>query len=100
MHGLQIDITDGYSRLRKGDLLFFGSKENGISHVTHVAIYLGNLEYINSAGRVMINSLDSTQKNYNSDRMNSLLMAKRIIGVGHDSGIVPVNKHPWYQRSK
>lgn len=100
MHGLQIDISDGYSRLRKGDLLFFGSKENGISHVTHVAIYLGNLEYINSAGRVMINSLDPTQMNYNSDRMNSLLMAKRIIGVGHDSGIVPVNKHPWYQRSK
>ncbi len=100
LHGDSVDISDGYTRLRKGDLLFFGSKGNEISHVTHVAIYLGNLEYINSAGRVMINSLDSTKKNYNSDRMNSLLMAKRIIGVEHDSGIVPVNRHPWYQRSK
>lgn len=100
LHGDSVDISDGYTRLRKGDLLFFGSKENGISHVTHVAIYLGNLEYINSAGRVMINSLDSTQKNYNSYRLNSLLTAKRIIGVGSDSGIVLVNNHPWYKRSK
>lgn len=96
LHGLKIDISDGYSRLKKGDLLFFGSKENGMSHVTHVAIYLGKNEYINSSGRVMINSLDSTQVNYSSYRQNSLLTTKRIIGVEGDPGIVPVNKHPWY----
>lgn len=95
LHGLKIDISDGYSRLKKGDLLFFGSKENGMSHVTHVAIYLGKNEYINSSGRVMINSLDS-QVNYSSYRQNSLLTTKRIIGVEGDPGIVPVNKHPWY----
>jgi Cell wall-associated hydrolases (invasion-associated proteins) len=96
LHGNKVDIDDGYGHLRKGDLLFFGSKENGIAHVTHVAIYLGNKEYINSSGRVMVNSLDPAQINYSSHRMNSLLAAKRIIGVENDMGIVPVIKHPWY----
>jgi SH3-like domain-containing protein len=96
LHGSIVDISNGYSRLEKGDLLFFGSKVNGKQHVTHVAIYLGNMEYINSSGRVMINSLDSTQTNYNRIRTNSLLSAKRIIGVENDPGIVPVFKHSWY----
>ncbi len=61
LHGLNVDISDGYDRLKKGDLLFFGSLVNNLPHVTHVAIYLGNKEYINSSGRVMINSLDSTR---------------------------------------
>jgi SH3-like domain-containing protein len=96
LHGTPVDITDGYSRLRKGDLLFFGSKENKTLHVTHVAIYLGNSEYINASGRVMINSLDSTQVSFNRRRTSSLLEAKRISGVVNDMGIVPVIKHPWY----
>ena len=96
LHGLPVDISDGYSRLRKGDLLFFGSKENGISHVTHVALYLGNSEYINASGRVQINSLDSTKADFNGHRLSSLLQAKRVIGVENDQGIEPVNKHPWY----
>ena len=96
LHGLPVDVSDGYGRLKSGDLLFFGSKENSRLHVTHVAIYKGNSEYINSSGRVMINSLDSTRTNYNSYRKNSLLIARRIISAENDSGIVPVNKHSWY----
>jgi len=95
-HGLTVDISDGFRRLRKGDLLFFGSKENGLPHVTHVAMYLGNNEYINSAGRVMINSLDPSKINYNSTRLSTLLEAKRVIGVMNDPGIIPVNKHQLY----
>jgi hypothetical protein len=96
LHGLNVDISDGYNRLKKGDLLFFGSRVNNLPHVTHVAIYLGNKEYINSSGRVMINSLDSTRTNFVSYRLSSLLSAKRIIGVQNDPGIMPVVKHPWY----
>jgi SH3-like domain-containing protein len=96
LHGTPVDVTDGYIKLRKGDLLFFGSKENKTLNVTHVAIYLGNSEYINASGRVMINSLDSTQVSFNRRRTSSLLEAKRISGVVNDMGIVPVIKHPWY----
>jgi len=96
LHGLTIDLNGGFSLLKKGDLLFFGSKKNGTPHVTHVAIYTGGKEYINSSGRVMLNSLDSTQENYSSFKFNSLLLAKRIVGVNGDPGIIPVNIHPWY----
>lgn len=96
LHGLEVDISDGYSKLNIGDLLFFGSGNNSISHVTHVAIYKGNNEYINSSGRVMINSLDSIQINFNSYRKKSLLSVRRIIGAEGDPGIVPVIKHIWY----
>jgi AmmeMemoRadiSam system protein B len=95
-HGMPVDISDGFSRLQRGDLLFFGSKNNGAPHVTHAALYLGDNQYINSSTRVQINSLDSTKANYNSHRMNSLLLAKRILGVNNDPGIEPVNKHKWY----
>ena len=96
LHGSFVDISTGYNNLKSGDLLFFGSKENGKNHVTHVAIYLGHNDYINSSGRVMINSLDSTKGNYVSYRMTSLLSARRIIGTEGEPGIVQVNKHPWY----
>jgi SH3-like domain-containing protein len=96
LHGSFVDISTGYDNLKSGDLLFFGSKENGKNHVTHVAIYMGHNDYINSSGRVMINSLDSTKQNYVNYRMTSLLSAKRIIGTQGDPGIVQVNKHTWY----
>jgi len=96
LYGSTLDISDGYSRLNEGDLLFFGSDNNGNPRITHVAIYLGNKEYINSSGRVLINSLDSTKINYSDYRLNTLLAAKRIIGAKEEMGIVPVNKHQWY----
>jgi hypothetical protein len=96
LHGTSVDISDGYSQLKKGDLLFFGSREKEKVHVTHVAIYIDDSEYINSSGRVMINSLDSTRTNYSYYRKNALLSARRVIGVVNDPGIVPVSEHPWY----
>ena len=96
LHGNPVDVSGGFSNLREGDLLFFGSRENSDLHVTHVAIYMGDSEYINSSGRVMINSLDSTRTNYNSYRKKSLLAARRIIDVDNDPGIVPVMRHSWY----
>jgi len=95
MHGLPVDISSGYSQLRRGDLLFFGSKGNSNLLITHVAIYKGDSEYIQSSGRVMVTSLDS-ESNFNSYGVNYLMSAKRIIGVENDTGIVPIFKHYWY----
>ena len=95
-HGSVIDISKGFDKLKKGDLLFFGWKNDKGPRVTHVAIYLGNSEYIHSSGRVMINSLDSASNIFNSYRKNSLLSARRMFGTENDNGIVPVVKHEWY----
>src|SRR5664280_3620976 len=51
LHGSIVDISNGYSRLEKGNLLFFGSKVNGKQRVTHVAIYLGCLLYTSPSPR-------------------------------------------------
>jgi gamma-D-glutamyl-L-lysine dipeptidyl-peptidase len=96
-HGEIIDISHGFDQIKKGDLLFFGWKDNSEQHhVTHVAIYQGDDEYIHSTGRVMINSLDSAALNFSSYRKSSLLSARRIIGIANDSCIVQVSKHHWY----
>jgi gamma-D-glutamyl-L-lysine dipeptidyl-peptidase len=95
LHGMALDISKGYGEFRPGDLLFFGSKSGSGMRVTHAAIYLGESEYINSSGRVMINSLDPARAGY-SNRESSLLAARRIIGVKDDPGIVQIKLHPWY----
>jgi gamma-D-glutamyl-L-lysine dipeptidyl-peptidase len=96
IHGLKVDIADGWSELQTGDLLFFGTVRNSKPRVTHVAIYKGDSEFIHSAGRVMVNSLDSTRTNFSSYRKNTLLSARRIIGSVGTSGIVAVKDHDWY----
>jgi gamma-D-glutamyl-L-lysine dipeptidyl-peptidase len=96
MYGSDVDISNGFSLLKRGDLLFFGTKDNKNQHVTHVAIFIGNSEYINSSGRVVINSLDSSRTNFVNYRIVSLLKAKRMIGIEDDKGIVPVLRHEWY----
>jgi hypothetical protein len=96
LHGLPVSISEDCANLRNGDLLFFGTDENRKAHVTHVAIYIGNKQYINSSGLVQINSLDSTQPNYRHYRLNQLLSARRIIGASDDAGITAVSRHPWF----
>jgi SH3-like domain-containing protein len=96
LHGKPIDLSDNFNHLEPGDLLFFGPMRNGMPHVTHVAIYKGNMEYIHSSGMVQINSLDSTQANFSGSRLKMMLMAKRITGTVNDEGIVAVKDHSWY----
>jgi gamma-D-glutamyl-L-lysine dipeptidyl-peptidase len=96
LHGISIDISNGCGLLKKGDLLFFGTRKNGKDHVTHVAIYTGDNEYINASSRVIVNSFDSTRSNFSNYKKNALLSARRIIGVENDEGIIPISKHSWY----
>ncbi|MBK9390948.1 MAG: C40 family peptidase [Bacteroidetes bacterium] len=96
LHGQPVDISDGWNNLNTGDLMFFGSIRNSKPRVTHVAIYKGDSEFIHSAGRVMVNSLDSTRSNYSSYRRNSFLSARRISGSVSIPGIVAVRDHELY----
>jgi len=88
--GDPIDISNGFDKLMPGDLLFFGSKATDTTkeRVTHVAIYIGNYDFIHSSGRVRINSLDKSKDNFSEYRFNSLLKAKRILGAKNTEGIL------------
>jgi hypothetical protein len=79
--GTEIELDPEFSSLKKGDLLFFGWGRgyDGPEWVTHVAIYLGNKSFIQSAERVKISSLDPKAPNYDEHHARSLLHARRIL---------------------
>ncbi len=76
--GKEIPITNDFSTLKTGDLLFFGRQKNGKEKITHVAIHLGNGKIIHATGEVKIESLNKKDADYNPDRRNTLLQARRI----------------------
>jgi len=80
--GTDVPLDANYSKLKKGDLLFFGWARNsdGPEWITHVAIYLGNKSFVQSAERVKISSLDPAAPNYDAYHARSLLYARRILG--------------------
>jgi hypothetical protein len=79
--GTEVPLDPNFSKLKKGDLLFFGWARNSDSPewITHVAIYLGNKSFIQSAEMVKISSLDPAAPNYDSYHARSLLYARRIL---------------------
>lgn len=87
--------------LEPGDLLFFGRKasEGKEERVTHVAMYIGDGEYIHSAGyreRVGINSMVSTTDNFIESYPDIFVRAVRIIGEEYD-GFRPISENAFYK---
>ncbi|HEY4754983.1 MAG TPA: C40 family peptidase [Ignavibacteriaceae bacterium] len=80
--GELVDTKNGFDNLMPGDLLFFGSIDHitGKEKISHVAIYLGNLEFIHASGRVRINSFDNTKSNFAEGRLKTFIKAKRVLG--------------------
>ena len=81
--GTEIPLGDSFSKLRKGDLLFFGwaGRRGRPEWVTHVGIYLGDQQFIQSAQRVKISSLDPASPIYDAGHARGLIAARRILPV-------------------
>ncbi len=99
--GKKITSEYDYHDLVTGDLLFFGQKATGSrpEKITHVAIYLGDGEFIHSAGyhdRVSINSMDSTRENYIQEYPEIFIRATRIIGQTDDD-FQPIRENRFYK---
>lgn len=77
--GEKIDDTKNFENLLPGDLLFFGvpATETSPERVVHVGMWIGNNEFIHSAGRVKINSVDKDAPNYDAYNVNRYLRTKR-----------------------
>lgn len=89
-YGEPIDFSN-MDNLQPGDLIFFGSSAQKISHV---GIYLGKGDFIHSSGMVHINSIDPRDPKYSINRNN--VAARRILNSLNSEGIVRVKDHPWY----
>jgi len=97
--GIPVDISTGYENLRPGDLMFFGKKATGDTKekIRHVAIYIGNKEFIHASGYIKINSLDPERSNYDDGNTREFIRASRIIGAVGSEGIWSINNHPLYR---
>jgi len=100
--GIPVDISAGYDNLRPGDLMFFGKKATSDTEekIRHVAIYIGNKEFIHAAGYVKINSLDPNKSNYDDLNTREFVRASRIIGAVGSEGIWIIDTNPFYQIQK
>ena len=77
LEGEKVELDEGLNELSRGDMLFFGSNPERISHC---AIYLGEGRYIHSSGWVRINSFDAQDPEYN-DRLRDILRAARRLPI-------------------
>lgn len=69
------DPGTNFQNLLPGDVLFFGSAPERLSHC---ALYLGNQRYIHSSFSVHINSFDPSDRLYNDYRRNAFQQARRF----------------------
>ncbi len=99
--GKELSTSMAPDGLEAGDLLFFGRKatEDEEENVSHVAMYIGEGEYIHSAGyreRVSINSMDSTKNNFIERYPEIFVRAVRILGEEYD-GFRPIAENAFYK---
>jgi hypothetical protein len=97
-NGILINTENGFESLQKGDLLFFGFKgtEKSKERITHVGIYISDMEYIHEAGFVKINSFDEAKSNFNKFRLDHFIRAKRIITSLNENGITLLKDSKFY----
>ncbi len=74
--GEEISFGENFGNLYPGDLLFFGSNPE---RITHCGIFLGDSKFIHSSGSVHINSLDPQHPLYNEYRHRTLRKSKRVL---------------------
>ena len=97
--GELVDTKDGWQNLQAGDLLFFGRKadENRKERITHVAIYIGDGDFIHAAGRVKINSFNPEKTYYSDYRKSGFIRAKRILTSVGKNGIERILENGFYK---
>ncbi|MFD2595271.1 C40 family peptidase [Sphingobacterium griseoflavum] len=110
LHGQPVDILDSVGNfdaekalknLKPADLLFFAGGKNRSSHarVTHVALYLGNGQFIHAAGTVRINSMLKQAADYDDFQARTVVAARRYLQTT-DTGIQKIDMSRYYNNVK
>ena len=96
--GKLIDETRDFDQLTPGDLLFFGRKatDSTAEKVIHVGMWIGNNQFIHSAGQVKISSIDENAVNFDAHNLNRYLLSKRIINSENDA-IINLNNTSFFK---
>lgn len=96
----RLDTVKALKNLQPADLLFFasGSGRTPDARVTHVALYLGNGEFIHAAGTVRINSMLPSAPHYADFESRTLIAARRYLGQA-DPAVRPLSTDPYYTQT-
>ncbi|PWJ59471.1 SH3 domain-containing protein [Dyadobacter jejuensis] len=94
-----LDEQLALKNLKSGDLLFFagGKAQSSNARVTHVALYLGEGQFIHAAGTVRINSIIEGSPNYDDFQSRTIVAARRYYGLIGQPGIGAMRENPAYQ---
>jgi len=97
--GKAVEQEDILTHLRPANLLFFGEKKSDKNkeRITHVALYIGNGQFIHSSGRVRINSFDPASKIFSEGRKNSLVKAADYVGSIGSTNITKIKNNNFYR---
>ncbi len=97
--GELVNTENGWENLKAGDLLFFGTKAKGDrkERITHVAIYIGDGDFIHDAGRVRINSFNPNKSYYSNYRKSGFIRAKRILNSIGTKGLDRIMDNSFYK---
>lgn len=79
--GMPIDSVSDFSKLEKGDLLFFGRKatETTSEKVVHVGMWIGDNQFIHASEMVRISSVDKDSPNYDEFNVGRYLRTQRLL---------------------
>ena len=94
-YGMHPDFSD-YRNLQPGDLIFFGSNPQRVSHV---ALCLGDGIFIHASGSsamVRLNSLNPNDSLFDAGLLKIVVGSSRIANSLNTDGITLVKDHPWY----
>ncbi|RZK43021.1 MAG: glycoside hydrolase [Pedobacter sp.] len=94
-----VSIEKCLKNLKAGDLMFFSAaKRRGVNggRVSHTAIYIGNGEFIQSAGMVKVSSIIDSASNYDGGQTVTLVGARRILTEIGTPQITRIDQHDWY----
>ena len=91
--GELVETSNGFDNLCRVIYYFLERKRRNqvIEKITHVAIYLGNSEFIHASGRVRTNSLDNTKNDFSEGRFKTFIKAKRILSSLGRNGVKLTN---------
>ncbi len=101
-YGKEVTTDFDFKKLQPGDLLFFGRKAKGNipEKVTHVAMYIGNGQFIHSSGKVRISNMNPAKPHYAGEYAPRFVRAVRIIGQENGNTIQRTANNPLYQLIK
>ncbi len=96
--GQPIDSMMDFENLKKGDLLFFGTKatDSTKERVVHVGMWIGNNEFIHASNMVRISSMDPKADNFDEWNRNRYLRTKRILRE-EDEALINLTRTPLFK---